>query len=162
MRNIEISQENAEKALSICPEQMKDVLNVLLGQVLVVPETNLVTSFEQACGKEGYNPATVIPDMSCYPEKHRKALAAAAKLLILTDVVREGHVFNYQDREEDKRYPVFDLEVDGNNPSGFRFDAAYCDNAYSGVGARLSLRSTEEVEHMVKYFEPIYKDWITQ
>lgn len=122
---------------------------------------NLVKTFEEACQAKGIDPEKVLPDFSCYPEEHRPALIAAAKLFIILDVVREGKKFDYNNMSERKFYPWWDLEKDEeNNPSGFRFGAAFYVHVYSYVGSRLSLRSTAEVEHVVEHFEPLYRDLI--
>jgi len=125
-------------------------------------KTNLVTSFEEACKVKGLDPEKTLPDVTAYPEEHRKPLIALAKLLIITDVVREGHLFDYNNYDDEKWYPWWYLRKDATNPSGFRLDGAFFAGTNSIVGARLCLRSEEEVNHMVEHFSDLYRAYITQ
>lgn len=124
-------------------------------------QTNLVTSFEEACKIKGLDPEKVIPDFSCYPEEFRAPAIAHAKMLIVLDVIKEGHKFDYNNRDEEKWYPWWDMEKDKNNPSGFRLYVAYYVYSLSFVCARLSLRSRKEIQHAVKHFEGLYRDMLT-
>lgn len=124
--------------------------------------SGLPETFTEACKKDGYDPATIIPDLSCFPEKLRPAADAILKLLVVTDSIREGHVFDYNNRNEKKWSGWADMETEPNNPSGFRLYVARYGNASSGVGARLSLRSEAEVEHLWKHFEPLLRTWMKQ
>jgi hypothetical protein len=95
-------------------------------------------TFEEACKARGYDPATVLPDVSKFPEKHQKAMIAYSKLIIITEAINEGKEPDWNDSDEYKWYPWMDMEVDDNNPSGFRFYAAFYDFYVYGLGRRLS------------------------
>lgn len=118
------------------------------------------TTFEESCKKQGYNPETVIPDVSMFPEKHQKALVAFAKLLIVAEDIKEGKDPDWNNSSERKWFPWFDMEVDENNPSGFRFGDSGCANAhtYAVGGSRLCFSSEEDVEHITEHFLDLYRD----
>lgn len=118
-----------------------------------------ITSFEVACSVKGYDPAKVLPDVSAYPECHRSALLSVARLFIINEAVNyldngnEDWVPDYNDGDEEKHYHWVDLEVDANNPSGFRLHGVDYAYALSGVGPRLSYYSENGARHVFEHFE---------
>jgi len=120
---------------------------------------NKPTSFEEACANKGLDPIKVLPDVTMFPEKHQKSLLSFAKLLIVVEQVRDNDP-DWNDGSERKWYPWFDMEVDDNNPSGFRFYGAFYVYPGSGAdgGSRLCLNSEEQVEHMVEHFLEYYRN----
>ncbi len=104
-----------------------------------------IESLEQACDRRGWDVKTVIPDMSCYPEKHRAALQAAAEMILITDASREKDP-NWNNRQEKKHIGIMDMEVDENNPSGFRlYVVGYVGTgAFAGLGSRLCFESEDD------------------
>lgn len=117
----------------------------------------LIKSFEEACKVKGLDPEKVVPDVSMYPEEHREAVVAVAKLFIIADVLNEGHVFNWNDWGEEKHYPWFDMEKEPNNPSGFRFDVSRCAYHCTRVGSRLVFRTRKLSDYAGKQFEDLYR-----
>lgn len=117
-------------------------------------------TFEEACASRGYDAATVLPDVSKYPEKHQKALIANAKMIIITEDINEGKEPDWNDRDELKWYPWWDMEVDANNPSGFRFDAAgfAFTTSHSAGGSRLCYRTKKACEYSAKQFYDLWRD----
>jgi len=107
-----------------------------------------IQSLEQACERRGWDAKTVIPDMSCYPEKHRAALAAAAEMILITDASREKDP-DWNDGDEEKYTGWMDMEVDENNPSGFRLDDVGCYStcAFAGLGSRLCFESDDDARY---------------
>ena len=120
----------------------------------------LITTFEEACKVKKIDPATVLPDVSAYPQEHQKALTAAAKLFIITDVLNEGHKFNWKDYDEYKYYPWWDMN-DTSSPSGFGLHAVLLDCTHSTVGSRLCFKSEELGRYAATQFEAIYRDYFT-
>jgi hypothetical protein len=115
-----------------------------------------IESFEVACEKLGLDPATCRPDVSNVPEKYRSAITATFEMYVICEASREGKEPNWNDSRERKWMPWFDMEVDENNPSGFRFCASDCD--YSGTGStggsRLCYRTEDESDwHAKKHIE---------
>jgi hypothetical protein len=119
-----------------------------------------IESFEQACKKLGHDPESILPDVSKFPEKHQKAITAHAKMIIIAEAENDGHQFDWNDWSERKWFPWFDLEVTDENPSGFRFIAAYYDrtSTYTTGGSRLCFRTQAAAEHAGKKFLDLYKD----
>lgn len=123
-----------------------------------------IKTFESACKLLGHDPVKVLPKITGFPKVHQKALIATAKLIIINQAL------NFQDNgkkdwkpdwtnyNEGKYYPWFDLEKDGNNPSGFRLDGCYCGLTIATVGARLVYRTRALAEYAAKQFAPLYKD----
>ena len=120
----------------------------------------LPTTFEEACASRGYDAATVLPDVSKFPVKHQKAITAYAMLVIIAESINEGHEPDWNDRSERKWIPWFDMEVDKNNPSGFRCrDASYgYANTFSSGGSRLCFRSEESCEYAATKFIDLWRD----
>ena len=120
----------------------------------------LPTTFEEACASRGYDSATVLPDVSKFPVKHQKAITAYAMLVIIAESINEGHEPDWNDRSERKWIPWFDMEVDKNNPSGFRCDGADYDYTAtsSAGGSRLCFRSEESCEYAATKFIDLWRD----
>ncbi|MDP1763058.1 MAG: hypothetical protein Q8L07_04155 [Sediminibacterium sp.] len=118
-----------------------------------------VESFAHACTLRGYDQATVLPDVSNYPTQHQKALLSFAMLVIISEAINEGKEFDWDDDDQYKRYPLFDMEVSKNNPSGFRFyDAVYgLAGTTSTGGSRLCYHSSADAEHAATHFIEMYK-----
>lgn len=123
-----------------------------------------IKTFEDACKVKGCDPAKVLPDVSAYPEPHRAALIGMAKLFIINEAINyidndnQDWKPDYNDGNEEKHYPWVDMEVDGNNPSGFRLGAVYCVNSHSNVGSRLVYKSEDGARHAFTQFEDVYRD----
>ncbi len=91
-------------------------------------------SFEDACLILGVSPDKVVPDFSCYPEKHRKSMEAHAKIVLIVEasnkLANDGKAWLPDfDNEEQYKYEVWYEK----GSSGFRF-AGYV----TGVRIRLS------------------------
>lgn len=136
----------------------------VVGQVKSITSFKDIKTFEEACSVKGYDPVMVLPDVSAYPEPHREALTSVAKLYIINEAINyldngnKNWEPDYDDGDEEKHYPWVDMEVDSNNPSGFRLYAVCCDYTHSDVGARLSYKSEDGARHGFTQFEGIYRD----
>lgn len=128
-------------------------------------ESALISSFEEACAKEGLNPLACLPDVSKSPDIDKPAIIGNAKLLIITRALNrhpDGSLYeaDWNDGDEYKYYPFFDMEVDDNNPSGFRFGASTYgwSDADSAGGSRLCFRTRALSDYAGKTFEGLYRD----
>jgi hypothetical protein len=117
-------------------------------------------TFEQCCQAQGLDSDTCLPIVSVFPAQHQKAITALAKLIIIAEAVNEGWNPNWNDRSEDKWFPWFDMEVDKNNPSGFRFHAPGCANANSrsAGGSRLCFKTPEICKFVGTNYEDLWRD----
>ncbi len=118
-----------------------------------------IKTFDDACQIEGYDPKVIIPDFSAYPEKHRKAAIAEAKLFIVVEAVNKvanggkEYIPDWDNGKWDKYEPLFYM-----SPSGFRYYDCDRWNAFSNVGSRLCSISSEVCEYIATQFIDLYKD----
>lgn len=115
-----------------------------------------VTSFEDACVKLGLpTDESILPDMSAFPEKHRVALTASAKLIIIAEALNDGWEPNWDNDNEYKYFPWFYMDS-----PGFRFYAA--DFVWAGTfsfgGSRLCFRTRKLAEYAGQTFLELYRD----
>jgi hypothetical protein len=118
-----------------------------------------IKSFEEACKAQGLDPEKALLDVSAYPKSHQSALIAVAKLIIIAEVLNDGWKPDWNNDDEYKYYPWFDMEKDSNNPSGFLFHDAYYSYAGSGVGSRLCFKTRELAEYAGTQFLDLYRDY---
>jgi hypothetical protein len=93
-----------------------------------------------------------------YPEKHREAAIAQAKLFIVVAAVNKvandgkDYVPNWDDSSEYKYEPWFVM-----SPSGFRYNGYVGWTTHSLVGSRLCSISSEVCEYIATQFIDLYK-----
>jgi hypothetical protein len=118
-----------------------------------------IKTFEDACKKLNLNPEKVLPDVSAFPHPHQAALTAAGKLFIIADALNEGWKPDWNNDDEYKYYPWFDLEHNKkHNPSGFRLGNVIYGCTRSAVGSRLCFRSRELANYAGTQFIDLYRD----
>jgi len=115
----------------------------------------LVETFEAACKERAFDPSTIIPDCSFYPEEHRNALISMAKTFIVVDVLNDGWKPNWSDDEY--KWELY-LDLSG---AGFRLGTVANRFSLSFVGSRLVFKSKAIALHAAKYFEDLFKEWMT-
>ncbi len=126
----------------------------------------LFTTFEQACALRGYDPLTVVPDVSKMPGHLQKATIAVAKLFVLHEAANlisedgksEVWIPDWNDSNQYKYLPWWHLKKDRSNKSGFRFGNANYDCTLSVVGSRLCSRNAEIAEFLATDYESLYRD----
>jgi kynurenine formamidase len=123
-------------------------------------KVSTIKTFEDACEALGLDP-TKLPDVSMLPEKNQKAIVAHYKLIVVTDAVNEGWQPNWDDSNEWKYYPWFDVEASEEKPSGSGLSCNVCDSWSTGtsVGSRLCFKSAELAEYAGKQFKPFYEEY---
>lgn len=127
-----------------------------------------IESFEQACQLRGYDPEKCLPDVSNVPERFRKMPIALIKALIICEaanVDKAGKVWepDWNNDDEKKWTCWYDLEVDENNPAGFRFFASDYDGAYAstGAGSGLCFRTKADADFHFKQHAEIFRELMT-
>lgn len=122
-------------------------------------ESNIKT-FEDACKALNIKPES-LPVVSALPEKHQKALVAHYKLVIIAEALNVGWQPNWNDYNEYKYFPWFEVEATKEKPSGFGFSYSFTfyDVATTGVGSRLCYRTRELARYAGEQFAELYKDY---
>lgn len=118
--------------------------------------TDKVKSFEDACQLLGIEPN--VPEVSMLPDNHKKALVAHYKLVIIAEAVNEGWKPNWDNWDERKYYPWFDLEGSSSGAGFSYYDYDYW-HSDSFVGSRLCFKTWELAEYIGKTFIDLYKDY---
>lgn len=120
-----------------------------------------IKTYEDACEALKLKP-DALPGVSELPEKHRNALTAHYKLVIIAEALNEGWQPNWNDSGEYKYYPWFEVKASKSNPAGFGFSFTFCDlwSANAGVGSRLCFRTRALALYAGKQFEDLYKEYM--
>lgn len=104
----------------------------------VLNELNLTkTKFDNSC-------TYLSPDEICY-----------RKIKMIAQVLNEGWIPNYNNTNEYKWYPYFNVS------SGFGFAGSFRDHGSTSVGARLIYKSEALSNYAGKQFIEIYKEFLT-
>lgn len=114
MRTLQIKQDSLLVAFRNAGKEGKQVLSDLFGKQVALYDniTDRVKSFEDACQVLGIS--TNVPEVKGLPRKHQKAIIANYKLIVIAEALNEGWKPNWQDSDEYKYYPWFDMS----NPAG--------------------------------------------
>lgn len=81
---------------------------------------------------------------------------AYKKLKLIAKSINEDWTPNWNDSNEYKYYPYFDMREN----VGFSFSQCYCWGTYSHVGSRLCFKTKELAEYSGKQFISIYKEFL--
>jgi len=156
MKNLNITAEAVKQAFKNAGKDGKQVLTDLFGkQVLLYDNiTERVTSFEDACQVLGIS--TNVPDVKGLPRKHQKAIVANYKLIIIAEALNEGWKPNWQDSDEYKYYPWFDMT----NPAGVGCSSTNptATAAYASIGSRLCFKSDELAIYFGQQFTDLHNE----
>lgn len=112
-------------------------------------ESNIKT-FEDACKALSID-ASCVPDFSVFPEAHREAMTAHAKLIIIAWALNGNWTPDWDNDDEYKYYPYFNME------NGFVFGGVNDSNTDACAGSRLCFRSREIAEYAGTQFQDLYK-----
>ena len=120
-----------------------------------------IKTFEDAC--KALKIGTELPDVSMLPEQHAKAIVAHYKLMVIAQALNEGWFPNWNDHNEWKYYPWFDVAASKEQSSGFGLSYDDYDCGYSGtsVGSRLVFKTKQLAEYAGNQFLDIYNDFLT-
>jgi hypothetical protein len=120
-----------------------------------------VKSYEQICKEKNIAPAT-LESFNFLPEEHRVAAFGHAKLMVIMDELNEGKEHDWDNRDEMKHLPLFDLRTpDGGAPgSGFSLNAVYYVHTRTYLGARLHGKSEDTTRFSVKNYNEAWREFI--
>lgn len=118
-----------------------------------------ITTVEEAFKARGLNPEA-LPDVSGFPEYLQKYILNHFKLLIVIEAVNEGWIPNWNDHNQTKYFPWFEVEANKENPSGVGFSDTFCAiwTSDSSVGSRLCLETREKALYVAEQFSDLYKE----
>jgi len=114
-----------------------------------------IKTFEDACAKLGIDPEK-LPDVSNISEEFAKPIIAAYKLMIIYKAINNGWKPDWNNYNQYKYYPWFEVLSSG---FGFSGSDYYYGLAYSTVGSRLCTDSREKALYIAEQFEEEYKDY---
>ena len=119
--------------------------------------TDKIKSFEDACQALGLDPAA-LPDVSKLREKDQAAQIAQYKLSIIAEALNEGWAPDWKNNREYKYLPWFDMEDDYGSGLGLSYRDYGYDLSCSGVGSRISFKSSDLVRYAGEQFTGLYAD----
>lgn len=156
MRTLQIKQDSLLAAFRNAGKEGKQVLSDLFGKQVALYDniTDRVKSFEDACQVLGIS--TNVPEVKGLPRKHQKAIIANYKLIVIAEALNEGWKPNWQDSDEYKYYPWFDMS----NPAGVGYSDTYAAASYTSafVGSRLCLKNRELAIYFGQTFTDLFND----
>ena len=156
MRTLQIKQDSLLVAFRNAGKEGKQVLSDLFGKQVALYDniTDRVKSFEDACQVLGIS--TNVPEVKGLPRKHQKAIIANYKLIIIAEALNEGWKPNWQDSDEYKYYPWFDMS----NPAGVGDSRTNntASNTSASVGSRLCLKNRELAIYFGQTFTDLFND----
>lgn len=156
MRTLQIKQDSLLAAFRNAGKEGKQVLSDLFGKQVALYDniTDRVKSFEDACQVLGIS--TNVPEVKGLPRKHQKAIIANYKLIVIAEALNEGWKPNWQDSDEYKYYPWFDMS----NPAGVGYSYALntASHTNANVGSRLCLKNRELAIYFGQTFTDLFND----
>lgn len=156
MRTLQIKQDSLLAAFRNAGKEGKQVLSDLFGKQVALYDniTDRVKSFEDACQVLGIS--TNVPEVKGLPRKHQKAIIANYKLIVIAEALNEGWKPNWQDSDEYKYYPWFDMS----NPAGVGYSFTYyaASSTPASFGSRLCLKNRELAIYFGQTFTDLFND----
>lgn len=156
MRTLQIKQDSLLVAFRNAGKEGKQVLSDLFGKQVALYDniTDRVKSFEDACQVLGIS--TNVPEVKGLPRKHQKAIIANYKLIVIAEALNEGWKPNWQDSDEYKYYPWFDMS----NPAGVGYSYTHhtASYTYANFGSRLCLKNRELAIYFGQTFTDLFND----
>lgn len=123
------------------------------------PVVGTETPYEDACKHLNANQLT-IEDMKIYPEDQRQYMLSQHRIVTVLDVVKEGdEPMDWDNSDQDKRFPWWDMETygDADAGSGFSLGVVGDGHSHATVGSRLSTLSREQSEYVAEIMLEDYR-----
>ena len=114
--------------------------------------TELVKTFEDA---RKLTSRPDVPDFSNLPTDMRKHFEAQYKMIVIAEALNEGWIPDWDNNNEYKYYPWFEMSASSFAFYGSAFGVA---RAGAGSGSRLKFRTRELANYAAKQFIDIWKD----
>lgn len=118
--------------------------------------TNSDEAFTAACTERGYDPATILPDVSKMPEGLGKYTQSNIKRLVIAEAINEGRkpIYNGSERHY---FPVWDMDVKG-SPFGFSLTRTDYWGTSTLVGPRLEFFTEADSDYFGENFMDLHAD----
>lgn len=84
-----------------------------------------------------------------------------SRLPIVIEALNEGWKPDWNNDDEYKYFPWFDMQISDDNPTGFQMYYVFYGYTFSDVSSRLCFRSRDLAKYAVSQFEDIYKEYFT-
>ncbi|KAF0194121.1 MAG: hypothetical protein FD166_3579 [Bacteroidetes bacterium] len=121
-----------------------------------------IKTFEEACQALGIDPAKPLVDASGMPEKHRKAIEAHAKLVVIAEALNDGWQPDWSDEDQYKYFPWFEVEATEENRAGSGFSYTYyvISFTFTNVGSRLCYATSALARYAGETFADLYREYM--
>lgn len=153
MRTLQISEKKAMELYNNGSDELKTVLEESFGKEFFQRKiTDRIKTYEDACAELGINSLDEAKLMELGLTKHD---IAYQKLATIVKALNEGWIPDWDNYDEYKYYPWFEM-----SPSSFAFGGSLYDAACAaaGSGSRLKFQTRELAEYAAKQFIDIWKD----
>lgn len=157
MKTLQIDAEKAKNLYPSSSKEFKTMLEDSFGKEFFSQKiTDRIKTFEDACRALKLDSDDVSVRVGTELGKDALSLKAYSKLIIIARALNEGWEPNWNNSNEYKYYPYFDMR----SGAGFSFVyyAGWLD--CSTFGSRLCFKSEELAKYAGKQFESIYKDFL--
>jgi hypothetical protein len=116
-------------------------------------------TFEAACEVVGIDSKNV-PNVENLPIGHAKAIVSTYMLFVLSEASwkHKGEKIDWNNYDQRKYYPWFDLEKYSGSASGFSYDDYDYVRSGAVVGSRLVFPDLETAEYVANTHLHLYKD----
>ena len=147
MNTLSIDKSQAQKLFNETDTSGKNLLKALCGaDAFITDITDRVKSYADACqvlGINGFSPSGTADEV------------AYVQLKTIIAALNEGWVPDWNDDEEYKFYPFWNMQND------FSLGGVSCNYRYSYVGSRLCFKSEKLAQYAADQFKDIYKQFYT-
>jgi len=155
MKNLQLDQTTARKIFKKSSEEVKEILISSFGAECFSQKiTDRIKTFEDGCEELG------ISNNACRPifdEDEDPDEIAYKKLKVIVGALNEGWIPDWNDSNQKKWYPWFNLS------SGFGFSDSnyFYTAAAAGVGSRLCFRDKLTSDYAGQQFIDLYEQFLT-
>jgi hypothetical protein len=154
MKTLKLEKSTAIKIFKKASEEIREILISSFGPECFTGKiTDRIKTYDDAW-KEADDATR--KDCEIFPTDTGD-VAAYKKLKLISRVINQGWIPNWDNSDQYKWFPYFKLS------SGVSFSASYYSYANTGadVGSRLCLETKEKATYAGKQFTEIYKDFLT-
>jgi hypothetical protein len=151
MQTLSIDKKEARELYSNAPQSWKEKFEKTFGATFFKGEiTDQVKTFEDACAILEIDPKGL------FNQEDTKDEIAYKKLKVIIKALNEGWTPNWNDEDQYKYYPYFNM-----SSGGFSYVRCRSWNSFTYVGSRLCFKSFELAMYAGTQFNSEYKDFFT-